>query len=214
MATATAPIGITVDHDEVVEWRNSEARDVLYGLILDGIIPSDMKPKEVYTTYLKHLPAFAPYQNYKALQFAGKLASTRKRATAKVDRAAEDLRFFEHDREIFPAPTSSSFVMAYRRSNTNDLPLILDLQRQNLPKNIVNEKELKEQGFVTAEHDLPLLTKMSETYGHTVAMTTAENHHDDGKGKYDENSSEIAGYVLTMTKECRSLLPETLRSFF
>lgn len=87
-----------------VPWGKSEARDVLYDMLLAGQIPRDMKPKPVYETYLKHLPEFASFQNYTALKFAGKLASARKRAGKKVDRAAEDLAFFEHDRLIFPAP--------------------------------------------------------------------------------------------------------------
>lgn len=88
-----------------VEWRHSEARDVLYDMLLDQKIPKDMKPKQVYMTYLKDLPAFKPFQNYTALKFANKLSSARKRAGKKVDRAAEDEEFFQHDRVIFPAPT-------------------------------------------------------------------------------------------------------------
>jgi len=91
--------------DEVVQWGASEARDVLYDMLLAGEIPADMKPKAVYMNYLKDLPAFQPFQDYTALKFANKLSSARKRATKKVDRAAEDLEFFEHDRLIFPAPT-------------------------------------------------------------------------------------------------------------
>ena len=74
-------------------------------MLLDGQIPADMKPKQVYLTYLHFLPEFQPFQNYTALNFANKLGSARKRATKKVDRAEEDLTFLEHDRLIFPEPT-------------------------------------------------------------------------------------------------------------
>ena len=91
--------------EQEVDFGKSEARDVLYAMLLDGKIPADMKPKAVYETHLRHLPEFQPFQNYTKLGFASKLASARKRATKKVDCAAEDQAFFEHDRLIFPAPT-------------------------------------------------------------------------------------------------------------
>ena len=91
--------------DVVVVWGKSEARDVLYDMLLAGEIPSDMKPKAVYLAYLKHLPSFEPFQNYTALKFSGKLKSARERAGNKVNRALEDAEYFEHDRAIFPAPT-------------------------------------------------------------------------------------------------------------
>ena len=63
-----------------------------------------MKPKQVYLTFLKHLPEFAPFQDYTAFKFATKLSSARKRASNKINRAEEDETFFKHDRLVFPAP--------------------------------------------------------------------------------------------------------------
>ena len=90
------------------EWAKSPARDKLYEMLCAGLIPADMKPKEVYLTYLKHLPEFAPFQDYTALKFSGKIGPARKRATRKSDRAAEDLSYYEHDRAIFPAPLTDT----------------------------------------------------------------------------------------------------------
>ena len=102
----------------------------------------------------------------------------------------------------------SSIVIEYRQSSKDELPLILELQRRNLPKNITVE-EASEQGFVTLEHDLELLTEMNEPHGHTVAIAAGI----DGKGTDDERI-ELVGYALTITKDFRHRLPETLRSFF
>ena len=103
--------------------------------------------------------------------------------------------------------TSSPLVIEYRRSGKEDLPLILELQSCNLPKNITTE-EAAEQGFVTLEHELPLLAEMNEPHGHTIAMAAGI----DEKGNYEK--MELAGYALTMTTDFRNRLPETLGSFF
>lgn len=86
-------------------WGKSAARDVLYEMVKDGLIPGDLKPKRVYLLFLKHLPEFAPYQDYTALKFANKMRSARLRAPLKANRAAEDAEFLAHDRAIFPKPT-------------------------------------------------------------------------------------------------------------
>ena len=74
-------------------------------MILAAEIPEDMTPKAVYLKFLQHLPEFQPFQDYTKLKFADKLASARERAGRKAYRAAEDLEYMKHDREIFPAPT-------------------------------------------------------------------------------------------------------------
>jgi hypothetical protein len=67
-------------------------------------------------------------------------------------------------------------------TSDDDLQQILNLQSQNLPKNISAE-ESKSEGFVTIQHILPLLKRMNEPYPHVVARN-------------DEGS--IIGYALTM----------------
>ena len=103
--------------------------------------------------------------------------------------------------------TTPPINIRYRHSGKEELQLILDLQRQNLPKSIT-EKEAREQGFVTVEHDIQLLTEMNEPHGHTIAMAAGIDGGEDGQ------HMELAGYALTMTKEFRNRLPETLGSFF
>jgi hypothetical protein len=96
MANTTAP-----------EWGKSAARDYLYDLVLDGTIPGkdEIKPKEVFNIYCKHREEFKYFQDYKALDFAGKLRSARERAGKKTDQSKEDEAFLAHDRLIFPKPT-------------------------------------------------------------------------------------------------------------
>ncbi|MGW9684280.1 N-acetyltransferase family protein [Flagellimonas sp. 2504JD1-5] len=54
-------------------------------------------------------------------------------------------------------------------STTDHLEQILELQQQNLPKNLTaNEKEL--EGFLTVEHSLPILKEMNDVCGHIIAL--------------------------------------------
>ncbi len=66
-------------------------------------------------------------------------------------------------------------------SSPSHLKAILDLQQANLPKNI-SKQEAKEQGFVTVEHDLAILSEMNEEYGHQIAI----------------EEDQLAGYALVM----------------
>jgi len=68
-------------------------------------------------------------------------------------------------------------------TTTKELKQILDLQQQNLPKNLTKE-EKETQGFVTVEHDFDTLHKMHEVHPHTIA-TDGDN---------------VIGYVLSMSK--------------
>ena len=75
---------------------------------------------------------------------------------------------------------------------TNDeLEQILHLQQQNLKQNI-GEREMKEQGFVTLQHDLQTLQQMN-------ALAPAVIIKDDDK---------IVAYALSMLRECRLLIPD------
>ncbi|MEM1216631.1 MAG: GNAT family N-acetyltransferase [Bacteroidota bacterium] len=80
--------------------------------------------------------------------------------------------------------------ISYRGATTEELPLILALQRQNLAR-AISPAEALAQGFVTVEHDLALLTAMNCPHAHTIATAA------DG----------LAGYALTMTADFRDRIP-------
>jgi predicted GNAT family N-acyltransferase len=71
-----------------------------------------------------------------------------------------------------------------------ELKQILDLQHRNLPTNITKE-EAREQGFVTVEHDLELLTEMNSPHPHIVAR------HD----------KKIIAYALVMLQKMEAKIP-------
>jgi len=71
-----------------------------------------------------------------------------------------------------------------------DLKKIIQLQRENLSAN-VSEKTKKEQGFVTASHDLETLEKMAENSAHVVV----------------KDGAKIVGYALAMTRKFSKSVP-------
>ena len=137
------------EKEEAVPWGKSEARDVLYQLLLDGKIPkaSEMKPKAIFEKHLRHLPEFEPFQDYTALNFANKLQSTRERASKKADRAAEDLEFFEHDRAIFPAPELDTKGLPFWKDST-----ARKLLRKALDDIASGKKEYQKPRILYKEH--------------------------------------------------------------
>lgn len=73
-------------------------------------------------------------------------------------------------------------MTAYKQVDSDiELQKILELQQQNLPKNLT-EKELLKDGFLTVEHDFELLKKMNATQPHTIA----------------KNGTAVIGYALSM----------------
>ncbi|MEX0363472.1 MAG: N-acetyltransferase, partial [Allomuricauda sp.] len=54
-------------------------------------------------------------------------------------------------------------------SSDNHLEQILELQQQNLPKNLSAE-ELKNEGFLTVEHSFSVLKEMNDECGHIIAL--------------------------------------------
>ena len=68
-------------------------------------------------------------------------------------------------------------------STQEELQQILDLQQQNLPKNLTRE-EIKTQGFVTVEHQFQILLEMHNVHPHTIA----------------KDGEKVVGYVLSMSK--------------
>ena len=80
--------------------------------------------------------------------------------------------------------------------NSIELQQIIELQAINLPSNISDE-ELKQQGFVTVNHDLDLLTRMNSPYGHIIA----------------KDGDKIAGYALVMLKDFADEVPVLFTMF-
>lgn len=72
----------------------------------------------------------------------------------------------------------------------DELRQILDLQQQNLPKNI-SEEELRSQGFVTFEHSLKILEQFNQLAPSIIV-------------KDDE---KVVAYALTVVNEARDIFP-------
>lgn len=82
-------------------------------------------------------------------------------------------------------------MIKYQLTTTNkELEEIIVLQQKNLPVNI-STSELTEQGFVSAQHTLTLLTKMHDAHPHIIAK-----HND-----------KVVGYALCMLQEFRNEIP-------
>lgn len=98
------------EDDKPPEWRNSKARDYLYGLLKDKRIPGrhDIKPKQVFEEYCISRPEFKHFQDYKALGFASKLMYLRNKLDERTGRAQEDAEALAHDRLIFPPHTEDT----------------------------------------------------------------------------------------------------------
>jgi len=75
-------------------------------------------------------------------------------------------------------------AISYRIAKDDaDLQGILTLQQANLAQ-AVSTEEAAAQGFVTLEHDLPLLRAMNTDYGHSIAVV----------------ADTVVGYALMMQK--------------
>ena len=62
-------------------------------------------------------------------------------------------------------------IITYKQAQIDkELNEILCLQQQNLPINL-SEKEIKQEGFLTVEHDFELLKKMNDDCSHTIAIS-------------------------------------------
>jgi GNAT superfamily N-acetyltransferase len=87
-------------------------------------------------------------------------------------------------------------IAAMTVTTDKELLQILDLQRQNL-RGVHHESVEKEQGFVTVTHSLPVLRQM-----HTIEPSIIV-----------KDNEILAGYALTMAKECSTLVPELFSLF-
>ena len=84
-------------------WQHSAAKKYLYKLIVDGTIPSTMKPMQVFELYCKDRNEFENFQDYS--NFGDRLRRLRQKVKRRSDRAELDVACLAHDRDIFPAPT-------------------------------------------------------------------------------------------------------------
>ncbi len=76
-------------------------------------------------------------------------------------------------------------------STDEQLKQILQLQAENLRTNISAETQ-QQQGFVSLQHTLPVLKQM-----HGIAPSIIATDGD-----------QLAGYALTMPRECRQIVPD------
>lgn len=80
--------------------------------------------------------------------------------------------------------------------STQDLQQILALQQANRPKNLTTA-EVKDQGFVTVEHDFALLKKMNAPFPHIVAKA----------------GNQVVAYALVMLSSLRNDIPVLVPMF-
>jgi GNAT superfamily N-acetyltransferase len=89
--------------------------------------------------------------------------------------------------ELFLA---GSKIEAARVQSSRQLEQILELQRENLARNL-GPDQIAAQGFVTVEHSLETLKRM-----HAISPSVIARDGD-----------ALAGYALVMPVECRSFIP-------
>ena len=87
-------------------------------------------------------------------------------------------------------------ISFHKANNTSDLLQILKLQAANHPANI-SPRELEEQGFVTVQHDLPLLQSMNRKFPHIVA----------------KDGESLIAYALVMLEEFKDKIPVLVPMF-
>lgn len=129
------------------EWKNSEARNFLYGLLIRNELPGrlDITPREVFDNYCKNRLEFRLFQDYQALNFANKLRNLRDKVEVKSTRASEDAQFLAHDRLIFPPSTEDTKAQPWWPESEAQALLrqdINDKKHENLrPKELYETRE-------------------------------------------------------------------------
>ncbi|KAB1160642.1 GNAT family N-acetyltransferase [Tenacibaculum aiptasiae] len=81
-------------------------------------------------------------------------------------------------------------------SSIEELKQIIALQISNLPQNLT-DIEKKEQGFVTVQHSIEVLTKMHHIHPHIIA----------------KHGEQVIGYALSMSKIFRNEIPVLVPMF-
>lgn len=137
----------TEEDDKAPEWRNSKAKEYLYGLLLRGEIPgpNDIKPRAVFDQYCKDRPEFRHFQDYRDLSFATKLRYLRAKAEERGNRSKEDAEALAHDRAIFPVPTEDTMKRPMWQGSEAQRLLRQDIEngkhKQMKPKLLYETKE-------------------------------------------------------------------------
>lgn len=93
------------------------------------------------------------------------------------------------------SPQSTPVVYKAAESE-EELRQILALQQINLPKNI-SQEESKDQGFVTVEHNFPLLASMNESAPQIIASV----------------EGTVVGYALVMLESFSTKIPVLIPMF-
>jgi len=87
-------------------------------------------------------------------------------------------------------------IVITRSSTTKELEGILELQKQNLKKDLTPE-QIKEQGFVTVSHSLDDLEKMHRHEPNIIA----------------KDEELVVAYVLAMTEESKNDIPRLVEMY-
>ncbi|TBO42009.1 GNAT family N-acetyltransferase [Pedobacter kyonggii] len=87
-------------------------------------------------------------------------------------------------------------IIITKSSTTKELEGILELQKQNLKKDLTSE-QIKEQGFVTVSHSLDDLEKMHQHEPNIIAR--------DGE--------LVVAYVLAMTEQSKNAIPRLVEMY-
>lgn len=88
-------------------------------------------------------------------------------------------------------------MITYSQAQSNqELHEILELQKRNLPARLTSEEKITE-GFVTVQHELPLLQEMNTRCAHTLAKM----------------GDTVVGYALSMHLDFKDELPVLVPMF-
>ena len=85
--------------------------------------------------------------------------------------------------------------------SAQDIQGILQLQKQNLPRNI-SAAEAVSQGFVTVDHDFGILNEMNQKYPHIIAKSIGP-----------QENPVVVAYALVMLREFSSKIPVLVPMF-
>ena len=89
-----------------IDWRNSAAREILIEDLQPGgwLYEEDLKVSVIYSIYFHNLEEFedVPFD-----QFEVRYKEAKKNATKRYARSAEEARYLEHDRQLYPRQSSN-----------------------------------------------------------------------------------------------------------
>ena len=95
--SGTTNTGVVITSRPPQPWRNSDAKGLLSDDIVNGVVPNDMAPMDVYNMRPE-------YQVYKYDNFRANLKRLRDRNEDRKEWATRDRKAHDHDRKIRPKP--------------------------------------------------------------------------------------------------------------